>query len=287
MRHACGVHGARTVTTATGDGYRHITYRELGQHAAQLANALRAHRHHRRPAGRHVHVEQRRTLDGLPRGAVDGRGSAYPQHPALPRADRLRRQRGRRPGRRWSTCRWPSLLGPVLPSLDTVHTVIAVGEGDLSPLQESGKTVLRYADVIGGEPTEFDWPQIDEQLRGRDVLHQWHHRQPQRRRLQPPFELPAHDGGLHRATAIGTRCQRQRAADRADVPCQRVGAAVRGVDGRRRLGATRLPSRRRVADRHDRDRCGPRLPARCRPSGTTSCTAWRRTRTTTSRRCGW
>src|ERR1700739_3613812 len=41
MRYACGVHGARMVTTATGAGYRHTTYREVGQHAAQLANALR------------------------------------------------------------------------------------------------------------------------------------------------------------------------------------------------------------------------------------------------------
>src|ERR1700746_1955545 len=41
MRHGCGVHGARTVTTATGDGYRQTSYRELGQQAARLANALR------------------------------------------------------------------------------------------------------------------------------------------------------------------------------------------------------------------------------------------------------
>lgn len=41
MRYACGVHGARTATTAAGAGYRHITYREVGQHASQLANALR------------------------------------------------------------------------------------------------------------------------------------------------------------------------------------------------------------------------------------------------------
>ena len=41
MRHGCNVHGARTVTTATDDGYRHTTYRELGEQAAQLANALR------------------------------------------------------------------------------------------------------------------------------------------------------------------------------------------------------------------------------------------------------
>src|SRR5271166_7186605 len=41
MRHSCGVHGARTVTTATGAGYRNTTYREVGRDAARLANALR------------------------------------------------------------------------------------------------------------------------------------------------------------------------------------------------------------------------------------------------------
>jgi fatty-acyl-CoA synthase len=50
----------------------------------------------------------------------------------------------------------------VLADLTTVHTVIAVGEGDIAPLEKSGKTVLRYAEAIGGEPAEFDWPQIDE-----------------------------------------------------------------------------------------------------------------------------
>ena len=36
------MHGDRTVTTATGDGgYRHATYREIGQQAARLAHALR------------------------------------------------------------------------------------------------------------------------------------------------------------------------------------------------------------------------------------------------------
>src|SRR5438132_10731801 len=54
------------------------------------------------------------------------------------------------------------LLGPVLGELETVHTVIAVGEGDTAPLSESGKSVLRYAEVLDGESTEFDWPQIDE-----------------------------------------------------------------------------------------------------------------------------
>lgn len=41
LRYAVGVHGDRTVSTATGAGFRHATYRELGQQAARLANALR------------------------------------------------------------------------------------------------------------------------------------------------------------------------------------------------------------------------------------------------------
>ncbi len=41
LQHATRVHAARTVTTATGGGYRTSTYRELGQQVAQLANALR------------------------------------------------------------------------------------------------------------------------------------------------------------------------------------------------------------------------------------------------------
>ena len=42
-------------------------------------------------------------------------------------------------------------LAAVLPLLDTVHTVIAVGDGDLGAAgAASGKTVLRYDDVLAG-----------------------------------------------------------------------------------------------------------------------------------------
>ena len=40
-------------------------------------------------------------------------------------------------------------LAPVLPLLETVHTVIAVGDGDVDALSSSGITVLRYDDVLG------------------------------------------------------------------------------------------------------------------------------------------
>jgi fatty-acyl-CoA synthase len=53
-------------------------------------------------------------------------------------------------------------LAPILADLTTVHTVIAVGDGDIAALEESAKTVLRYSDVVAGESDEFHWPDIDE-----------------------------------------------------------------------------------------------------------------------------
>ena len=178
------------------------------------------------------------------------------------------------------------LLAPVLPDLETVHTVIAVGEGDTGAAAGVGqdRAALRRGDRRRVDRIRLAGDRRE--VRGRNVLHQRHHRQPQRRGLQPPFELPAHHGGVYHQRHRGG-VQRQGAADRADVSRQRVGAAVCGVDGGRRLGVTRSPSRRPIADRHGRKTCGPRWPAPCRPSGTTSCITSRKTPTTTCRRCGW
>ena len=161
LRHSRGVHGARTVTTATGAGYRHTSYREVGQQAAQLANALRR-------IG--ITGDQRvatfmwnNTEHLTAYLAVPSMGAVlhtlnirlFPDQIAFI-ADEAKDQVI------LVDESLANVLGPILPRLDTVHTVIAVGEGDLSPLQESGKTVLRYAEVIAGESAEFDWPPIDE-----------------------------------------------------------------------------------------------------------------------------
>jgi len=55
-----------------------------------------------------------------------------------------------------------SLLAPVLAEMTTVHTVVAVGSGDLDVLAASGKDVIRYDDLVGGRPLEYDWPDLDE-----------------------------------------------------------------------------------------------------------------------------
>lgn len=161
MRHGCGVHGARTVTTATGAGYRHITYRELGQQAAQLANALRrlgVTGDQRVATFMWNNAEHLAAYLAAPSmGAVlhtlnirlFPEQIAYVANEAEDQVVLVDMSLAK-------------LLAPVLVELETVHTVIAVGEGDTAPLQESGKTVLRYAEMLDGEPTEFDWPPIDE-----------------------------------------------------------------------------------------------------------------------------
>ncbi|MEB3980409.1 fatty acid--CoA ligase [Mycobacterium sp. 663a-19] len=161
MRHGCGVHGARTVTTATDAGYRHISYRELGRQAAQLANALRrlgVTGDQRVATFMWNNAEHLAAYLAVPSmGAVlhtlnirlFPEQIAYVANEAEDRVVLV-------------DLSLAKLLGPVLAELETVHTVIAVGEGDAAPLQESGKSVLRYAEAIDDEPTEFDWPAIDE-----------------------------------------------------------------------------------------------------------------------------
>src|ERR1700730_1052969 len=141
MRHGCGLHGARTVTTATADGYRQTSYRELGQQAAQLANALRrlgVTGDQRVATFMWNNAEHLATYLAAPSmGAVlhtlnirlFPEQIAYVANEAEDRVVVVDMSLAK-------------LLAPVLPDLETVHTVIAVGDGDLASLQESGKTVL-------------------------------------------------------------------------------------------------------------------------------------------------
>jgi fatty-acyl-CoA synthase len=161
LRHACNVHGARKVTTAAGDGYRACTYRELGRQAAQLAHALR----------RLGVTGDQRVATFMWNNAEHL--TAYVAVPAMGAvlhtlnirlfADQVVFVANEAEDRvvLVDTALAPQ-LAPILPRLASVHTVIAVGDGDTAPLEQAGKTVLRYGDVIAGEPTEFAWPDIDE-----------------------------------------------------------------------------------------------------------------------------
>ena len=50
--------------------------------------------------------------------------------------------------------------------MTTVHTVIAVGSGDLTSFDDAlagtGKRLLRYDDATATASAEFDWPDLDE-----------------------------------------------------------------------------------------------------------------------------
>lgn len=164
MRHGCGVHGERTVTTFTGDGFRQTNYRDLGRQAAQLANGLRrlgVTGDQRVGTFMWNNAEHLTAYLAVPSmGAVLHTLNIrlFPEQIAFVANEAEDRVV-------LVDASLVKLLAPVLPHLQTVHTVIVVGEGSedqAGPLQESGKTVLRYADVIDGQPTEFDWPDIDE-----------------------------------------------------------------------------------------------------------------------------
>lgn len=159
LRYAMNVHGDRVVTTATGTGSdtrpiaRWAGRPPAGQRPAQA-------RHRRRWRGRHLHVEQPGAPGGPSRcprwarcftrstfGCSPSRSSSSPTRPG---PDRHRRHLT------------GSDLAPVLHRMETVHTVIVVGSGDLTPFESSGKRILRYHEITAGESDEFDWPTIDE-----------------------------------------------------------------------------------------------------------------------------
>ena len=134
LRYAVAVHGDRTVTTATGDGFRHATYREVGARAARLANALRRlgidgdQRVATFMWNNQEHLEAYIAVPSM--GAVlhtlnirlfpeQIEFVAYEAEDQVVIAD----------------VSLVPVLAPVLPKLETVHTVIAVGAGDLAPLE--------------------------------------------------------------------------------------------------------------------------------------------------------
>jgi fatty-acyl-CoA synthase len=59
-----------------------------------------------------------------------------------------------------------SLVGLFAPQVAscTCHTIVVTGaDTDLTPLEGHGKTVLRYEELLAGQPTTFDWPEdLDE-----------------------------------------------------------------------------------------------------------------------------
>jgi fatty-acyl-CoA synthase len=161
LRYAVGVHGDRGVSTATGEGFRHASYLQIGQQAARLANALR-----------------RLGVDSDQRVATFmwNNQEHLVAYVAIPSMGAVLHTLNIRlfPEQIEFVAReaedqvviadisLAAILAPVLPTMETVHTVIVVGSGDLGPFTASGKRVLRYDEVIAAESDVFDWPDVDE-----------------------------------------------------------------------------------------------------------------------------
>jgi len=161
LRHGTGWHSNRRVTTAGPDGYRDISYGELGTRTAQLAHGL----------------SQLGVSDGDRVATFMWNNQehleAYFAAPCMGAVlhtlnIRLAGEQIAFIANQAEDCvvlvdmSVAPLLAAVLPEMTSVHTVVAVGEGDVAPLTTSGKTVIRYDDLLDGQPTEFDWPDLDE-----------------------------------------------------------------------------------------------------------------------------
>ncbi|MCL2396313.1 MAG: long-chain-fatty-acid--CoA ligase, partial [Acidimicrobiaceae bacterium] len=162
VRHGVTVHGRRRVLTLQpGGATRVASYEEVVERAAQLAQALRwigvgpGERVATFLWNNQEHVEAYVAVPLL--GAVlhtlnlrlSAEELAYIVNHA---EDRVVIVDG-------------SLVGSfakVLPKVDQVPTIVVTGDGDVSALAGSGAAVRRYEEFVAGQPTSFEWPEVDE-----------------------------------------------------------------------------------------------------------------------------
>ncbi|MEO3788467.1 long-chain fatty acid--CoA ligase [Actinocorallia sp. B10E7] len=161
VRHGTSVHADRQVITATGDGFRRSSYAELGQRVGRLANALRRLGV---TAGQRVATFQWNNQEHLEMYcAVPSMGAVLHTLNIRLSAEQISFIADHAEDQIVVVdLSLAPLLAGALAGLRTVRTVIAVGEGDLGPLQTSGKTVLRYEELLAAESPEFDWPEVEE-----------------------------------------------------------------------------------------------------------------------------
>ena len=139
MRYACEVNGDRTVTTAMGDGrYRTSTYRELGEQVGRLANALR---------GLGITGDDRVGTFMWNNAEHLAAYLAVPSMGAVLHTLNIRLSPEQiafianeaEDQVIIADLSLTAQLAPVLPLLETVHTVIAVGDGDLDAAGRLGQ----------------------------------------------------------------------------------------------------------------------------------------------------
>ena len=161
LRHGTAWNSSRRVMTATSGGYRDISYGELGTRVAQLAHGLRGlgvadgDRVATFMWNNQEHLEAYFAAPCM--GAVlhtlnirlAAEQVAFIANQAEDRVVLV-------------DMSLVPLLAAMLPAMTSVQAVVAVGEGDVAPLADSGKNVVRYDELLDGQPQEFAWPNLDE-----------------------------------------------------------------------------------------------------------------------------
>ncbi len=162
LRYGATAHGRSEVLTYTGSGFRSATFAQVAQRAAQLAHGLRERlgvvgdqRVGTFMWNTQEHVEAYFAVPAM--GAVVHTINirlfpdqiAYITEHAHDRVvivdDTL-----------------VPLLSTLADRLPTVEHVVVVGQADTSALAAAGKSVISYDDLLAGQPTTFDWPEVDE-----------------------------------------------------------------------------------------------------------------------------
>ncbi|MFF4229463.1 long-chain fatty acid--CoA ligase [Streptomyces sp. NPDC001820] len=165
LTHGMTVHSNSSVTTWTGEAEPlRRSFREIGRRAARLAGALRDELgvgNSQRVAtlmwNNAEHVEAYFAIPSM--GAV-----LHTLNLRLPAgqlvwivnhaADRVVIVNGS----------LLPLLAPLLPQLPTVEHIVVSGPGDRTPLAGAQAQVHEYEELLAGQPTTYDWPELEENM---------------------------------------------------------------------------------------------------------------------------
>ena len=164
LRYGAAAHGGSEVLTYTGSGFRSATFAEVARRAAQLAHGLRERlgvvgdqRVGTFMWNTQEHVEAYLAVPSMGAVVHPINIRLFPEQIAYITEHAHDR-----------VVIVDDTLVPLLSSLagrlPTVEHVVLVGDPatDVSALTAAGKSVIGYEELLAGQPTEYDWPEVDE-----------------------------------------------------------------------------------------------------------------------------
>ena len=265
LEHAARVHPDTEVVTATPDGTRRRTFAEVAERAGRLAGALRA-------CG----------IDGDQRvGTFMWNNAEHLEvYLAVPSMGAVLHTLNIRlfPDQVTYVANHAedkvvvvdaSLLAPfaaLLPTFETVTHVLVAGpeaaDADLSALEATGKTILTVRGRARGRRAGHRVARHRDETDAAAMCYTSGTTGNPKGVAYSHRSMYLHSMAVAMGDAIGADAVRPDPADRADVPRQRLGPAVRRDHGRRRDGDAGPMAPVRAADAADRGRAGDRLGGR-------------------------